>query len=338
MSKSAAARPVPPTPAPPRAVDPAGALFGIAIPVLAAAAGLLLTWLWSARLPSPIATHWSGQTPDGFGSAWSTATTMAIVLVLVGGGCSAFAALAGAQLMMRRTMLLIGLGVVGLLTAAWVALLWAQLDLSDAADARMPMAALAVGLVVGLAVGALGATLLREYRERAAADAPPDPDLPRGPVELPIVDQLGLSTVAAACWVLGGAAVTAALCLLADSWWLFPVFGAVGLLTLSLLRYRVTVDETGLRVRNMGMATVHYGVEELIGAKVDEVQPFRDFGGWGLRVKGRGNYAVATRSGPAVVFTAANGQRLTVTTARAEDMAGALNTLADRRFHNQHGT
>ncbi|MFC4603855.1 DUF1648 domain-containing protein [Rhodococcus kronopolitis] len=332
MSNSAADRPVPPAPSRPRAVDPAGALFGIAIPLLAAASGLLLTWLRSPRLPEPIAVHWSGGTPDGFGSAWSTATTMAIVLVLVGCGCSAFAALAGAQLMTRRAMLLIGLGVVGLLTAAWITLLWAQLDLADAADARMPMSALAAGMVAGLAVGALGAVLLRDHRERSAADAPPDPDLPRGPVELPIVDQLGLSTAAAVCWALGGAAVTVLLCRLADSWWLFPVFGAAGLLSLSLLRYRVTVDETGLRVRNMGMTTMAYGVEELIGARVDEVKPFRDFGGWGLRVKGRGNYAVATRSGPAVVFTAANGQRLTVTSARAAEMAGALNALADKRF------
>ena len=113
---------------------------------------------------------------------------------------------------------------------------------------------------------------------------------------------------------------------------MLAVFLPVCLLVVGLLRFRVVVDEAGLRVFNMGMCAVGYGVDELEGAKVTEIAPFRDFGGWGLRVKGRGNYGVVTETGPALVFTAANGQRLTVTSDRAEEMAGALNALADRRF------
>ncbi len=49
-------------------------------------------------------------------------------------------------------------------------------------------------------------------------------------------------------------------------------------------------------------------------------------------MKARGNCGVVTRTGPAVVITFACGDRLTVTTPRAEEIAGALNTLADRRL------
>ncbi|MDJ0114159.1 DUF1648 domain-containing protein, partial [Rhodococcus erythropolis] len=40
---------------------------------------------------------------------------------------------------------------------------------------------------------------------------------------------------------------------------------------------------------------------------------------------------VVTRTGPAVVITFAGGDRLTITTPKAEDIAGSLNRLADAR-------
>jgi hypothetical protein len=49
-----------------------------------------------------------------------------------------------------------------------------------------------------------------------------------------------------------------------------------------------------------------------------------------LRVKGSGNYAVATHKGAGVFVTFANGHRLTITTVNAEHVAGALNSLADQ--------
>ncbi|MFC7448435.1 DUF1648 domain-containing protein [Rhodococcus daqingensis] len=315
-----------------RTFDPAGVLFGIGVPALAAAVGLTLTLLWAPRLPDNIATHWSGTDPDGYSTPWSLAWTMVIVIVLVGCGASAIAALAGALLMMRRTMLLVGLTVVGLLLTLWIALLAAQLDLASAVSAELPMTWIGLGIGAGAAVGLVGASTLRDHRERSAATMAPDPRLPRGPVNLPITLRLGLGPATTAVLVGVGAAITAGLCARAGSWWPLAVFVPVSLLAVGLLRFRVTLDETGLWVRNMGMTAVGYGVEELVGADVEEVNPSRDFGGWGLRLKGRGNYGLVTTTGPAVVFTAANGQRLTVTTPRAEELAGALNALADRRL------
>ena len=100
---------------------------------------------------------------------------------------------------------------------------------------------------------------------------------------------------------------------------------------LRAIPWGMTVQEAGVRVRNLGMTAVEYGLDEMIGAKVTETRPFEDWGGWGLRAKGRGRYGLVTNTGPALVFTTAGGHEFTVTTERAQEMAGALNSLADAR-------
>lgn len=311
--------------------DPAGVIFGVVVPVLAAALGVIVARLWSARLPDQIATHWSGTQPDGFTSPTTSAWTLAIVTVIVGGGCSAVAALAHALLLMRRTMLMIGLTVVGLITVLQLAILARQLDATDVGSVEVPGWALGVGTAVGFSVGLLGASLLRDYRERVPADAHPPEALPRSDEELPIIESLGAGRVALVVLfaILGaGAALT---CWLSQSWWPIAIFLPLAVLPVSLMRYELVVDRSGLHITSLGMAAFDYSLDEITGASVREVDPFGDFGGWGLRVRGRGNYAVATAKGPAVFVTFANGERLTVTTPNADRIAGALNTLASQR-------
>ncbi|MFF0816586.1 DUF1648 domain-containing protein [Rhodococcus sp. NPDC003318] len=312
-----------------RSFDPAGVVFGVVVPIVAAATVLVTARVWDPRLPTTLAVHFSGAVPDGFTDTGSAAWTVAIVIAVIGGGASAIAALAQALLVMRRAMLIIGSAVTGLMLALWIGLLSAHLDVAAPDQARFSATWIAVGVLVGGAVGVLGASLLRDHRERRPATGRPDPRLPRGPLALPIVDRIGLGAPNTVVLAVAAGLVTVGLCRLADAWWLLAVFGPVAALVIGLLRYRVVVDESGLHVFNMGMCALGYGVDELEGAEVTEVAPFRDFGGWGLRVRGRGNYGVVTETGPALVVTAADGQRLTVTTARAEEMAGALNSLAD---------
>jgi hypothetical protein len=312
-------------------IDPAGALFGLGLPLLSALTVLVLTAVWQPRLPEQIATHWTGLTPDSFGSAMSSAWTMALLIVLIGGGCCAIAALAQAQLIMRRYMLVFGLGVTGLMLTVHVAGLAGQLDLADPTRAPFPMWSIGAGVLAGVAVGWIGASLLRDYRERKSATAPPDPKLPRGRAETPIVDQVGTGPGTTAVLVLVVLVPTLIVCAASGSWWALAIVVPLGFLVLSLLRFFVIVDDRGIRVRNLGTTAVAYDLDEIVGAKVTQTRPFQDWGGWGLRVKGRGRYGLVTNTGPAVVVTTASGHEFTVTTVRAEEMAGAINTLADRR-------
>ncbi|MGA9872420.1 MAG: DUF1648 domain-containing protein [Rhodococcus sp. (in: high G+C Gram-positive bacteria)] len=311
-----------------RTFDPAGVIFGVLAPIAAAALGVVAARIWRSRLPDQIATHWSGTQPDGFTSPVTSAWTLVIVIVLVGGGCSAVAALAHALLIMRRTMLMIGLTVVGLITVLQLAILHSQLDMTDVDRVEVPGWAIGVGTAVGFSVGLLGASLLRDYRERVTADAPPPESLPRTAPDLPLVESLGAGRVATAVLFSILAAAAALTCWIVESWWPLAIFVPLAVLTVSLLRYELVVDRAGIHVRSLGMAAFDYAIEEVTGASVREVDPFSDFGGWGLRVKGRGNYAVATTKGPAVFLTLAGGHRLTITTPNAERIAGTINSLA----------
>ncbi|MBC2641041.1 MULTISPECIES: DUF1648 domain-containing protein [unclassified Rhodococcus (in: high G+C Gram-positive bacteria)] len=316
-----------------RVVDPAGAVFGLLLPIVAALSGVVLTTIWEPRLPAEIATHWTTTSPDGFATPMSSAWTFTLVTVLFGGGCAAIAALAQAMLMMRRTMLVVGLSVVGLILTVQVAMLYVQLDVTDPSDTELPLWSLGLGVVIGAVVGLIGAALLRDFRTRVAATDPPDSRLPRASDPSVVADSVGFGTVGSlVLLLLFGGVPAVAVCLLTGGWWPVAVCVPLGLLVVSLLRFRVIVDESGIRVVNMGMTALRYGVEEIEGARVDLIKPFDDFGGWGLKVKGRRNYGVVTKTGPAVIVTTACGDRLTVTSPRAEEMAGALNTFADRRL------
>lgn len=314
-----------------RAVDPVGALFGIALPVLAAVAVLVLTRVWEPKLPDEVATNWSGSTPSSFGDPMSSAWTMALLIVLVGGGCCAIAALSQALLLMRRYMLVVGLGVTGVMTASHLAGLAGQLDRGDASQATFPAWSVAVGAILGISVGWIGAALLRDNRERKRATSPPPADLPRSAVELPLVDRVGTSTSLTVALMLTALVPTLMVCAATGSWWVLVLVAAGTVLLVGLLRFTVIVDERGIRVRNLATDAVVYDLDEIVGADVTETRPFQDWGGWGLRSKGRGRYGLVTEGGPAVVVTTASGHVFTVTSRRAQEMAGALNTLADRR-------
>ncbi|QCQ93010.1 DUF1648 domain-containing protein [Rhodococcus sp. SGAir0479] len=314
-----------------RVVDPAGVLFGIVLPVLAAAAGVVLTYVLEPRLPDEIATHWSGDSPDGYMSPVASAWTVAALVVVVGGGCCAIAALAQAQLMTRRVMLIVGLAVVGLMVAAQITTVVEQLDASAATDSPLPVSGIVSGVVAGAVAGLIGASRLRDQRVRSVATEPPPASLPRRAVDLPVSDQVGMSAGGLLATGLAVTAPAALVCWLAGAWWPLWIYVPIVVLGVALLQFRLVVDADGIRVQNMGMSAIEYGTDEVLSARVVEIRPFQDFGGWGLKRKGPGNYGVVTRTGPAVLVTFANGDRLTVTTPRADEIAGALNSLADRR-------
>ncbi|MEV0946941.1 DUF1648 domain-containing protein [Rhodococcus sp. NPDC049939] len=320
-----------------RITDPAGALFGLLLPVVAALSGVILTKAWEKRLPAELATHWTTTSSSGFATPMSSAWTFALTTVLIGGGCSAISALAPAMLMMRRAMLVVGLSVVGLILTVQVVMLSEQLDVRDAADTELPLWSVGLGFSLGFVVGMVGASLLRDYRRRVCATQPPDTQLPRADTPGAVADTVGFGTVGSlVLLVLVGIAPAIGMCLLVDGWWPLAVFVPLGLLIVSRVRFQVVADRSGIRVVNMGMTALHYGIDEIEGARVEPIKPFADFRGWGFVVKGPRNFGVVTKTGPAVIITTACGDRLTVTSAQADRMAGVLNSFADRRFRYDH--
>lgn len=92
---------------------------------------------------------------------------------------------------------------------------------------------------------------------------------------------------------------------------------------------RVSVDRDGLHVRLLGVRVLHVPLEEVVAADVVDVHPFREFGGWGLRMDLHGRVGWVTRQGRAVRVRRGDASEVLVTVDDATDVAATLNTLAD---------
>jgi hypothetical protein len=112
---------------------------------------------------------------------------------------------------------------------------------------------------------------------------------------------------------------------------LVPAVLVVTLLVASMASFTVTVDARGLGVRSgLGWPRQSVPLDEVVRAEVVQVQPFRDFGGWGYRVGRAGRVGIVVRSGEGLLVERTGGRSLVVTVDDAATAAALLNTLADR--------
>ncbi|RIJ58412.1 DUF1648 domain-containing protein, partial [Clavibacter phaseoli] len=105
-----------------------------------------------------------------------------------------------------------------------------------------------------------------------------------------------------------------------------------GLAMLALARVVVTADRRGLRVVSAwtGIPIMRVPLARIESAGWEDVSPGQ-WGGWGLRVSGRG-LAYVTRSGPGLVVRLSGGRARLVTVADADRGAAVLEgLLAGRR-------
>ncbi|MFL0578786.1 DUF1648 domain-containing protein [Dietzia sp. 179-F 9C3 NHS] len=316
-----------------RRLDPAGALVGVVLPLVAVAA--VVAWLatrWG-ELPDPFPSHWG---PSGEADAWAPrgeaiGLPAAIVLVTVL-PMTMLAAFARVDRFLRRILLAVGAPVLGMVGALLLAPVWRAL----AGDPEPPVTdwEAALGAAVGLVVGLVGAAMLVDGRPRVPAPERPDPALPRAPlVELEYRLALGPSwrygilallvgTVAVTLVLLPGLGVAMAFVLL-------PALVVV-------LPFVVHVGPDGLSVRQAGMELLRVDARELAAASVTTIDPWAH-GGVGYRLTGRGSVLLATGRGPGVLVATGSGRsvRLGVPAAgaggpaAAERVAGVLNAAAD---------
>jgi hypothetical protein len=310
---------------------------------LAAAAALLLAGscgslvLWAAsvrdRLPDPVAHHWGrGGVADGFSSLSSTLWVTVGLLLVITLPMVLAAVFARQPAALRRCL-------AG--TAAWLAVfmtvlvadsLRGQLDLADAAAAPAPGPGILVGVVAGLIAAAGFAALVRSDPASGLALGPPPSSAPRvegRSLDLPWTAAPGGLDRAAA--VIGVVATVGILALAAVvSWWLVSIALLVAVLFLGIGRLVTCVDEDGLSVRALGRRLLHVPLDHVAGAEVIEVDPFWEFGGWGLRVDMAGRTGLVTRKGEALQVLRGDGSEVVVTVDDAARAAAILNTLADR--------
>lgn len=283
------------------------------------------------RLPDPVAHHWGpGGQADGFSSLWVT-LALAAGITLVVAVPMAVAALAVRETVLRRTMAGLAAGVPLFVIVLVADSLRTQVGLTDAATAPSPNLGMALGSLLGIAVGALAARAVRPLpRESRLAAGPPAAGLPRLETSGPVAFEQRLPGSTALTLVLGVTVVFTGGIALVAGWGMLVVAAALVLLLVVQLRLRVTVTAAdGLQVHGIGFRLLHVPPDEIAYAEAGTVDPWQ-FGGWGLRMDVHGRTGVITRKGPALQVTRGDGSEVVVSLDDPEAAAAALNSAADR--------
>lgn len=332
---------------------------GLIIPlaVLLIAAGVVLAWL--PEVPDPSAIHWSGDgPPDGFGPAWLNLLPIVIGLALVllfawlPGVLSKVhletpgpAALTSGQLSAaatERLLAAVSLGLSVLMGSVALAAVASQRGLADAADAADIMPATAIAGAAALLLFVIGWLVQPKAPEPAASDSTPA-DLALAPTER--AAWFGSVSIARSGRMTLGIGMISVIALTAFIVARDPEAGAAWLmvgttiLMLALiglcLAFRVRVSAAGLQVRSVvGWPRFRIRLSEIEKVEVVDVDPFRDFGGWGWRIAVDGRRGVVLRAGRALQVTR-SGRRFVVTVDGAEDAAAVLKELRRTSRHRE---
>ncbi|KJL34900.1 MAG: DUF1648 domain-containing protein [Microbacterium sp.] len=323
-------------------------LVGAVLPGVLWLANVVLQLVALPHLPATVATHWDASgAPNAYGPPWVLALVTGLIGLVVPGTLFAVSLpglLRGHRGLVFRLLGAIGLGVAGFLTAAGISSTLANLRAADGGSAHaggswwVLLAGLALGLIGWFAQPSQGGL---PFSAPIAPTSPAAPvgetasgalprawtattALPRGAV-VPIVAALllvGLITVDA--WFTGGGGAVA--------WITTIAFVLLLVASATLAAYHVRVDAGGfIVVSALGLPRFRIPLDDIARVRTVQVEPLRDFGGWGLRGL-PGRLGVVPRRGDGIEVTRLDGRRLTVTAPDASTGAAVLTSLvAERR-------
>jgi hypothetical protein len=310
-----------------------GGVLPVGLTVIATA--LMISWL--PDLPDPIAIHWSGSSPDGYGPA----LPMVFLPLVIGLAYSAFAigaawatTASGRPYWSQKFVLVTGVWLSILLSVAVAGSMAIQRGLEDARDAGDVTPLLLWGAVVGLVVAVPAWFLLPAAGTSDAGEEQPQPIRMSDSEQ---VSWFGTARLARAALIIIGAGVLAsgavaiAVLITAPEAAGFAIasFALLALLALLFASWHVTIDRRGLRAVGMlGWPRVAIPLDDVREVHYVEVDPAGEFGGWGWRVDGTGRSGIIMRRGPALQVTRASGKRFVVTVDDARTAASLLAALA----------
>ncbi|WP_127130635.1 DUF1648 domain-containing protein [Georgenia sp. SYP-B2076] len=312
-------------------------LFGVVVPAAVIAAGWGLVLRWVPRLPEQVALHWGVGGVDRVGPVRELFITTGVISGTSFVVLAVLSLTVGRTALTRRMVLALATGTAVYFTGILVAQAAAQLGLDDPHRAAVPDLGLALATAAAVLAG-FAAGLL------AGAD-------PERPTTAPVPDGASRATLGAHeravwahrvsaghrvqrwAWALGAlyVALGIALGVAAESWFVFVIFVAVLPPVLTMFVWDVRVDASGLTAKGaLGWPRQHVPSAEIERAEVTEVRPFRQFGGWGLRISLDGTVGVVVRAGEAIAVHRTGGRRFVVTVDDAATGAALLNTFAER--------
>lgn len=314
-------------------------LGAAAIPllVLLVAAGVLA--LWWGQLPDPVATHWNaaGQ-PDGFSSPGLVAAFV-LALGLVSLAVAAWAGTASSSTA-ARSMAALASGTGSFLLVFLLGTLAPQLGHPDVSTVGLPVAALGVGAVFGVAAGLATRLLIPRW----ASPRPEGVDGVRpaelGPTERVVWSRVAWTATPGIVIAVVATVLSLVLAVLVGTGWMLIAPLALALLMVAALSVRVTVGPKGLRAAGpLGWPRAVVALDDVAAVATADVNALAEFGGWGYRVAFAGPLQGAKgfvlRSGRAIVVTRRSGGVELVVVDDAETGAGLLEAYRLRALQHR---
>lgn len=310
--------------------------LGAGVPIVIALVTTAFTLSWLPQLPDPIAVHWSGAGPDGFGPALPFILLPLGITVVF----SVFVALwswrpapSGVLTWNQKFLVATSLWLAMLLNIGFAALAAVQRGLTDAHDAPDVWPVFAIAAGAGLVLAVVGWFLLPPAAKADEAGTSPRPVDIQGQERVSWSRSARLGNVALAAITLTlavaiGAVVAATFASRGAS-----VFGVVVLVLVVFLVvtntwWRVSADHRGFIARGVfGWPRKRIPLDDIRSVQVVEVHPSRDFGGWGWRWAGQGRSGIILRAGKGIEVTQTSGKHFVVTVDDAAIGAGALAAL-----------
>ena len=314
-------------------------VIGAVAPIVVAAVGIAIMLSWSAELPDPVAIHWnaSGE-PDGFGSLTGLA-------LMIGGIAAGFGAIVTLATLFQsagvytRTLLGSSVWLSTLITVGVVGSVHMQRGLADARDVGD-----GAGIGLWLAGGAVGglllavpAALLAPRATLVAHDEAATPALGLAKQERAVWSRSAAPQSLLFAALFGGifvmlGVVTVTLAVSGEPYWSTLLIAVVLLpVAVGSSFWRVRVSSAGFTVRSLlGLPRFAVPNDQIESARVTQVSPLGDFGGWGVRWGSNGRIGVVVRSGEALEVSRKRGRTIVVTVEDAESAAALINGFRER--------
>lgn len=309
--------------------------FVVGFPVVVAAAFVVCAFLLRPDLPEPLAIRWTDDGGAAFASFGAYVTVGALIIVAAGWLVLFQAVPINRPVLMRRIMMGAGLFLTLFVTTALAAGLVGQTGLADARESRVDMTVLALGSGAAVSLGVIMAFVFKADQQWSPDDdralqlaiaKEADPDLAADNIRLWVHARSSVFIMIAIASLFPSALITVAVPWLGILLVLLAVVGA------AFLFARIKADRRGLKVLLAGIVPVmNVPAGAISGATAADVKA-ADYGGWGYRHHD-GTAAMLVSSGPAVVVSKTNGQRLAVSggsPASAARLAEVLTRVAAR--------
>jgi hypothetical protein len=308
--------------------------------VVLVTAGLMLTW--TSSVPNPVAVHWGEDgRPDGAGSAASIVILVVVLgfsFIAILGGIVVFVSHRGGLSRMMKLAAVLVLWFSALVSIAMAWSLAEQRGIASWRDAPSPLPGFALGFAVGLVLAvAAWFSLPRAIGGWQAVPPQATPALALQPTERASWHH-NVALPAAFAWLwlllsvlLVGTAVLEIVTSGGRLWPLSLIPVVILFAVFATFSWTIRVDASGVVARStVGVPWVRVPLSDIAGAEIVRVDPFRQFGGWGIRWGLNRDLGIVLRSGDALRVERKTGRSLVVTVDDAASAAALLNGLVQR--------